>query len=273
MDRPRDPEDRGRTPPALAETARQFGDHARQYAVSRAHLEGATRLMLIEHMEPVSDERLLDVGSGPGPVALAFAPHVATAVAFDAAPEMLHAARLAARRAEVANLDLVCGDAHRLPFADRAFGLVTSRACPHHFADIRGAVAEMARVLSRGGRLGIADGTVPDDPEVDAFVNRLDWLHDNTTVRNYSAREWRGFMEGAGLRVDFVADYVAEIPEGRSLLDWLARSGCSGAVVDQCRRMLLDAPPAARDYLRVREASEDVVFELPRVVMVGTRTH
>ena len=261
--------DRG--PPAVADTARQFGDHARQYAVSRAHVEGATRLTLLERMEPVADEWLLDVGSGPGPVAVTFAPYVAAAVAYDAAPEMLHAARLAAGRAEVANLIVACGDAHRLPFADRAFGLVTSRACPHHFADIRAAVAEMARVLALGGRLGIADGTVPDDPEIDAFVNRLDSLHDPTTVRNYSAREWRGFCEHAGLRVDFVDDYAVEIPEGRSLLDWLARSGASSAVAEECRRMLLEAPAKVRDYLRVREAGEDVTFELPRVVMVAKR--
>ena len=260
-----------RETPALADTARQFGAHARQYAVSRAHVEGATRLTLLERMEPVADERLLDVGSGPGPVALAFAPYVAAAVACDVAPEMLQAARLAARRDAITNLVTVRGDAHRLPFADRTFGLATSRACPHHFADIRTAVAEMARVLAHGGRLGIADGTVPDDPEIDAFVNRLDTLHDATTVRNYSAREWRGFCEGAGLRVDYVDEYAIEIPEGRSLLDWLARSGCSGAVAEECRRMLLEGPAKVREYLRVREAGEDVTFELPRVVMVATR--
>ncbi|TMQ71949.1 MAG: methyltransferase domain-containing protein [Candidatus Eisenbacteria bacterium] len=263
--------DPDRALPALAETARQFGEHARQYAVSRAHLEGTTRVMLLERMEPVADETLLDIGSGPGPVAIAFAPYVARAVAYDAAPEMLVAARLAARRAAVANLETVRGDAHRLPFADRAFGLVTSRACPHHFTDIRAAVAEMARVLARGGRLGIADGTVPDDPEIDAFLNRLDTLHDPTTVRNYSAREWRGIVEGAGLRVDVVEDYVVELPEGRSLLDWLARSGASSAIAEECRRMLLQAPAKVRDYLRVRPDGDDVNFELPRVVMVAKR--
>jgi ubiquinone/menaquinone biosynthesis C-methylase UbiE len=257
--------------PTLSETALQFGRHARQYAVSRAHLEGATRTILIERMEPVADERLLDIGSGPGPVAIAFAPYVARAVTFDAAPEMLHASRLAARRASVENVAPVRGDAHRLPFTDRSFDLVASRACPHHFTDIRAAVAEMARVLTRGGRLGIADGTVPDDAEIDAFLNRLDTLHDPTTVRNYSAREWRGFMAAVGLRVDFVDEYVVELPEGRSLLEWLARSGASSVVADECRRMLLEAPSKVRDYLRVIPAGEDVTFELPRVVVVARR--
>jgi SAM-dependent methyltransferase len=255
----------------LGETARQFGAHARQYAVSSAHLTGATRLLLLEHMEPVTDERLLDVGSGPGPLALAFAPYVAEVTALDPSPEMLHAARLAAGRAGTSNLSAVIGDAHRLPFAAGGFSLVASRACPHHFADIGVAVAEMARVLAPGGRLGIADGTVPDDPEIDAFFNRLDTLHDPTTVRNYSAREWRGFLEGAGLRVDFTDPYVRETEDGRSLADWIARSGGSSEVLAACRDMLLGAPAKIRDWLRVRPGGDDVIFELPRVVMVARK--
>src|SRR5262249_56306416 len=82
-----------RDPPAVAETARQFGAHARQYAVSRAHQAGATRLVLLERMEPVTDEWLLDIGSGPGPVATAFSPYVAGAIAFDAPPQMPAPAR------------------------------------------------------------------------------------------------------------------------------------------------------------------------------------
>src|SRR5262249_10822569 len=189
-----------RRTPTSAEIGRQFSEQARHYAVSKIHLEGVTRLTLIEHMEPVADETLLDVGTGPGPLALAFAPYVSRAVGFDLSTSMLHAARLAARRAEVENLRLVAGDVHRLPFPDRSFDLVTSRACPHHFTDIAVAVREMARVLRRGGRFGISDGTVPEDDELDRFINDLDVLHDPTTVRNYRPSEWRRFVEGAGLR-------------------------------------------------------------------------
>ena len=261
------PEDR----PTLADTARQFGAHAREYAVSRVHAEGHTRLLLLEHLQPVADETLLDIGSGPGPVALAFAPYVARVVSFDLAPAMLHAARLAARRQQVENLQVVAGDAHRLPFADRSLDLVTSRACPHHFADIRRAVREMARVLRRGGRLGIADGTVPADPALDAFINDLDRLHDPTTVRNYGAAEWRSFIEEAGLRVDWVEEEAWELAEGRSLTEWLARSGASSAVLEQARVMLLGAPARVREYLRVKERGEDIAFDLPRIVIVATR--
>jgi len=260
-----------RRPPTSDEIARQFSEQARHYAVSRIHLEGVTRLTLIERMEPVADESLLDVGTGPGPLALAFAPYVDRAVGFDLSPSMLEASRLAARRENVANLGLVAGDVHHLPFPDRSFALVTSRACPHHFTDIRRAVGEMARVLARGGRFGVADGMVPEDDELDRFINDLDVLHDPTTVRNYRPSEWRGFVEAAGLRVDFVEDEVYELAEGHRLSEWMARSGASGAVLDEARRRLLEAPERIRRYLRVKADGEDLRLHLPRVVLVARK--
>ena len=239
--------------------------------MSRIHLEGVTRLTLIEHMQPVMDEALLDVGTGPGPLALAFAPYVQRAVGFDLAPAMLEAGRLAARRGEVGNLEWVAGDVHRLPFPDRSFALVTSRACPHHFTDIETAVHEMARVLVRGGRFGIADGTVPEDDELDAFINDLDVLHDPTTVRNYRPSEWRRFVESAGLRVDWVEEEVYELAEGHRLAEWMARSGASDQVLEEGRRRLLEAPERIRRYLRVKSEEGDVRFHLPRIVLVARR--
>jgi len=258
--------------PTPRDVARQFGEQASQYAVSRLHREGAARLLLLERMEPVMEETLLDIGSGPGPVAFAFASYTHRVVAFDVAPEMLRAARLEARREGVGNLELAAGDAHALPFADRTFGLVTSRACPHHFMDVHAALAEMARVLKRGGRLGIADGTVPEDDELDAFINGLDVLHDPTTVRNYRPSEWRALVEGVGLRLEWMDEEAYEMAEGRLLSEWMARSGASSAVLEEGRRRLLGAPERVRRYLRVRLEGDDVRFDLPRIVLVAKRT-
>jgi SAM-dependent methyltransferase len=218
------------------------------------------------------DETALDVACGAGGMTLAIAPYVRAAIGLDPAPEMQHALRLAARRGERGNVAAVLGDAHALPFADRALDLVTVRMAPHHFHDAAAAVREMARVLRRGGRLGIADGTVPEDPELDAFINRLDTLHDPTTVRNYSAREWRAFYEGAGLRVDSVEEEAFDLAEGRLLSEWVGRSGGASPVFEECRRLLLEASPAIRRALRVQTEGGDVRFDLPKIVIVGTRT-
>jgi ubiquinone/menaquinone biosynthesis C-methylase UbiE len=225
------------TPVTPAETARHFGAHAREYAISRFHSEGQTRVILLEHLEPVVDETLLDLGSGPGHTALAFAPYVRRAIVCDLAPPMLHAATLAARRAAepgepMALLEPVAADAHRLPFRDASIDLVTIRAAAHHFADLDRALGEIRRVLRRGGRLGIADPTVPEDDSVTAeSIRALERLRDPTTVQVRSPAEWRGVLEAAGLRVDFVEPSAWELAEGRSLVEWIARAGGSSAVL------------------------------------------
>jgi len=251
--------------------ARQFGENARAYAVSRTHAEGGTLNLLLERLQPVADETLLDIACGAGGMTLAAAPFVERVIALDLASEMLAALALGARRAGIANVTRVVADAQELPLRDRSVELVTARMAPHHFADPAGAVREMARVLGRGGRLGIADGTVPDDPELDEFINRIDVLHDPTTVRNYSAREWRGFFEGAGLRVDSVEEEAFDLAEGRLLGEWVARSAGSTIVFEEIRRLLLNAPVAIQSALRVRAEGDDVRFDLPKIVIVGTK--
>ena len=263
-----------RTDPAahLRENIRQFGENARGYAMSRTHTEGGTRHLLIERLQPVMDESVLDVACGAGGMTLGIAEYVETAIGLDPAPEMLAALELGARRAGCTNVRAVRGDAHALPFRDHSLQIVTVRMAPHHFHDPALAVREAARVLGRGGRLGIADGTVPDDPALDAFINRLDLLHDPTTVRNYGAREWRDFYEAAGLRVDSVEEESFDLAEGRLLSEWVARSAGSSTVFEECRRLLLGAPFAAKRALRVQAEGDDVRFDLPKIVIAGTKT-
>ena len=273
-----DPDPAPVSPPVTsADIARHFGAHAREYAVSRFHAEGLTRVMLLERLEPVMDETLLDLASGPGHTALAFAPYVRHVIACDLSPAMLHAASLGARRAAAADepmaaFDPVAADAHDLPFLDRALDLVTVRAAAHHFTDLDRVLAEIRRVLRRGGRLGIADPTVPDDDAALAeSIRALESLRDPTTVRVRSPAEWRASLEAAGLRVDFVEPAAWELAEGRSLVEWIARAGGSSAVVAEARRMLLALPAPMQRSLRVRASGDDVTFDLPRVVMTAKR--
>lgn len=275
-----------RTPPAptLAAIARQASEQARAIAVDRAHAEGATRHLLLEHLQPVTDETLLDVGSGPGATALAFAPYVARVIALDVAPAMLHAARLGWRRAAaaavaepgdagaLAPLEVVAADAHRLPCRDRAIDLVTMRLAAGHFTALDTALAEARRVLRRGGRLGIVDPTAPDeDGETAARVETLARLHDPTIARVRRPVQWRAALEHAGLRVDFVEPRAFELAEPTSLTAWFALSGASSERLAEAKSLLLTAPRHVRATLGVRTTSDDVTFQRAMVVMTAMR--
>lgn len=74
-------------------------------------------------------------------------------VAADISDDQLTAARRAAERAGLSDIDCVRADVVDLPFANGEFDLVVSFASLHCMPDPAAAVASLARVLAPGGRL------------------------------------------------------------------------------------------------------------------------
>lgn len=111
-------------------------------------------------------ERLLDVGTGTGVVAITAARAGAVVTGLDLTPALLEAARHNAQVARV-TVDWREGDAEDLPFEDASFDVVTSQF-GHMFAPRpEVAIEEMRRVLRPGGRVVFA--TWPPEH----FVGRL----------------------------------------------------------------------------------------------------
>ena len=67
----------------------QFGAHAAAYATSVVHAKGASLGRLVELVKPESHWQALDIATGAGHTAAAFAPHVARVIASDITDEML----------------------------------------------------------------------------------------------------------------------------------------------------------------------------------------
>lgn len=103
--------------------------------------------------------RVLEVGSGPGHLAIQMASaHGLDVVGLDLDAAMIERARgNAARTAAATPPSFVVGDVASLPFPDDTFDVVVSTLSMHHWEDPSAGLNEIARVLKPGGRALIWD--------------------------------------------------------------------------------------------------------------------
>jgi SAM-dependent methyltransferase len=210
-----------------------WSQRADAFRDSPTHREGADLDLLVEWCEPGQDVKVLDVATGGGHVARRLREEGCTVVTVDPAPGM--------------SPDVVA-PAERLPFEDGSFDVVACRIAPHHFQDIRKAVAEMARVTQR---LVV----IEDNVFTDERVEEAEKLRDPTHVRCYSEEEWKVMLTEAGLEVE----QLERFERHPVVDDWLAR---------------VDTPPA--DAQRVRdlldEHIEDGQLTLQSIVVKARRS-
>src|SRR5262249_11205726 len=179
----------------------QFGASAQAYVASPLHAAGEGLERLLAWGAARRADRVLDVATGGGHTALAFASGVRRVVAYDLTESMLAAARAYVRARGAANVEFVAGDAGALPFRDESFDVVTCRTAAHHFGDVAGAVRQIHRVLRPGGSLLLQDILGHDDAEASAFILEVEKRRDPSHVRSYRAAEWKAFLRAAGLTV------------------------------------------------------------------------
>lgn len=256
---------------ALGENQSQFDGRATSYALWPELTSGDTRHRVLERLEPVADETLLDLGSGPGAMARAAGPFVRRVVLCDLSPAMLRVAGTEARRAERLVPPRVAADASALPFRDAAFELVACRHAARLFASPDAATVEMARVLKRGGRVAICDVMATGEPAVDRVVLALEQMLAPCPVQLMTPDDWGQRLEAAGLRKDWTDQPLAELDAGRSLIDACARCGVSQDACDVARHMLLEAPDGVRKALGVLAHGTDVVLHMPYGIVSATK--
>jgi ubiquinone/menaquinone biosynthesis C-methylase UbiE len=250
----------------------QFGAAAADYTKSAGHGDPQVLGRLVELIRPRGDERLLDIATGAGHTALAFAPHVAEVVAFDLTPQMLEETARNALARGLGNVRTHQGTAEALPFADTSFDIVTVRQAPHHYADVERAVREMARVVKRRGRVLMVDTTVPEDDTLALEINRIEKLRDPSHVQDYRPSRWRAMVEAAGLRVsDTMVDLYMENGKPMSFATWTERMRTPAAAVAELIRLFRGASPALTVALKVEFDGDQIFFCLPQLTMVAVR--
>lgn len=231
------------SPPTLADDPRRrFGDRAAAYVHSPDHDVPAELQLLVDAAQPQPTWWALDVATGGGHTALAFAPLVATVVATDLTAAMVDAARRHLQERGAPNVRYAVAAAEALPFGAGAFDLVTCRIAPHHFDDPGRSVREAARVLRPGGALVTQDHILPEDRKAAAWIDDFERARDPSHRHAHSRSEWLELLAAAGLAVRT----AFEIDKRHDLVAWAERQDADAAAL---RAMLRSAPPAVTAWL------------------------
>ena len=111
--------------------------------------------MAFDAVAEVAPRRVLEVGCGPGELAARIRDELgADVLALDISPRMVELAR-------GRGVDARVGDVQELPFAEGEFDCAVAAWMLYHVPEPDRALAELARVLERGGRL-VAVTNAPD---------------------------------------------------------------------------------------------------------------
>jgi len=197
------------------EVAAMFDDVAQRYDLTNDVLSlGQTRLWRRAVAQAVAarpGERVLDLAAGTGSSSLPFVAAGAQVVAADFSLGMLRVGK----RAHPA-LDLLAGDALRLPFADAAFDAVTISFGLRNVSDVDAALTEMARVTRTGGRLVVCEFSHPT------------WAPFRTVYTEYLMRALPSVARRVSSNPDayvYLAESIRAWPDQQALSRRVAASG------------------------------------------------
>ena len=177
-------------------------------------------------LELGGNEVVVDAAAGTGPMAMALAPLVREVIAVDLVPEMLDQGRRAARSS--ANIRWLEGDVYALPLEDRSVDAAAIVRTLHHLDRPGVAIAELARVVKRGGSVLVVDQVASEHPRDRALYERIEVLRDPSHVRTLTDTEVRRLLAEAGLAL--VQAYSE--PDERDLATFVELAGCDAATRD-----------------------------------------
>jgi ubiquinone/menaquinone biosynthesis C-methylase UbiE len=239
------------------EAARQFGRVANVYAEQedRRYPED----LVLSLCDPDEDDVHLDLGTGPGTIAALLAPHVGWTVGTDVTPEMLEIFEGRAPDARP-----LLADAHRLPFADGSFTLVTCGSVFHHLEDPALSIDEVARVLRPGGRFLLIDMAGPENDARREARDEVERVRDPSHVRILSPPQVHAMAEASGFEIKAEERQV----EDKRDEDW---ARVAGADIEKVRQALRLRRHVAAGFLALRWEEDGFIFRRERAYYLAVR--
>jgi SAM-dependent methyltransferase len=159
-------------------------------------------------------ETVLDLGSGGGIDVILSAKRVGpTGIAYglDMTDEMLALARANADEAGIRNAIFLKGVIEEVPLPGESVDVVISNCVINLSVDKSAVLAEMARVLKRGGRLGISDVVAEDHLSADQRAERGSYC--GCIAGALSKAEYEAGLEAAGFE-DVSVEFTHRVADG-----------------------------------------------------------
>jgi SAM-dependent methyltransferase len=159
-------------------------------------------------------ETVLDLGSGGGIDVLLSARRVGptgTVYGLDMTDEMLALAQRNAEKARATNVHFLKGLIEDIPLPAESVDVVISNCVVNLSTDKPAVLAEVARVLRPGGRVGISDVVAEDRLSVEERAERGSYV--GCVAGALSETEYRSGLEQAGL-VDVEVQFTHRVADG-----------------------------------------------------------
>lgn len=159
-------------------------------------------------------DRVLDLGSGGGLDVLLSAKRVGAsgfAYGLDMTDEMLALARENAARAEATNVEFLKGTIENVPLPDASVNVVISNCVINLSTDKPAVLAEVFRVLTPGGRIGVSDVVAEDHLSQAERAQR--GSHVGCIAGALSRSEYLDGLAAAGF-TDATVEFTHEVADG-----------------------------------------------------------
>ena len=159
-------------------------------------------------------ETVLDLGAGGGIDVILSAKRVGpagTVYGLDMTDEMLALAQRNAREAGVTNVHFLKGVIEAIPLPAESVDVVISNCVVNLSTDKAAVLAETARVLKRGGRIGIADVVAEDHVTPEERLERGSWV--GCIAGALSRSEYLAGLAAAGF-VDASVEFTDGMTDG-----------------------------------------------------------
>jgi ubiquinone/menaquinone biosynthesis C-methylase UbiE len=242
----------------------QFSASAAAYVTSTGHAGGDDLERLVAWGRTLRPRRVLDVATGAGHTARAFAGLGARITAFDLTEPMLRTARAFLVERGAVDVRFVAGDVEALPFRPGAFDIVTCRIAAHHFANVGPAVRQIATTLRSGGSVLVQDMLGHDDADASAFITEVERRRDPSHVRAYRAIEWKAFLRGAGLTV--MDEAIVE--KVRPWEEWTRRTRMTAEARTALEAFVKAAPAALHEAFGFRFEADRIASFTDRMLLL-----